>query len=277
LERRSLDARRLAEGAAEHYRRQLEQQPNVADFRLGWALAEQIAGNHEKAVQVLEAGIGSSNPGPFREALATVYLNWLNLRTQSGNASLGWQLGLLNRALQHVPRDPRLLTQLAKLALRDWERSDEAYTRLKELVAEGVAPAVVHLVLGTQALKKGELNEAKLHLLLANDRNPNMPVILNNLAWTLVHEDEPDLQRALQLAQAAKRMSEHPEIYDTLGTILARMGRHREAIQELETALRAFPARPELHLRLADLYEQLGENELAAIHRRMAKSDRADP
>jgi Flp pilus assembly protein TadD len=106
--------------------------------------------------------------------------------------------------------------------------------------------------------------------LLAQDRNLETPILLNNLAWMLAHQTDPDLPQALQLAEAARRLSDRPEIADTIGTILARMGRTREAVRELEVALRGLPEHAEINSKLADLYEKLGDQALAEIHRKLA-------
>jgi uncharacterized protein HemY len=143
-------------------------------------------------------------------------------------------------------------------------------------LAKGGAPATVHLLLGTLALRQEQWDDAQRHLELACERAPNTPILMNNLAWLLAHRDPPDLERALTVAKAAKFLAPHPEISDTLGTILARQGKSRQAITELETALQAFPDRPSIHHQLAMLYEQLGAVELAERHRRNALAADSD-
>ena len=263
--------------ARDYYRQQMKENPSVADHRRGWAFSEQMLGNHAQAVAILEGGLDSDDAHVFEKSLVDVYINWHNAQVAAGKANLAWQLEILSRALKFGPKDPRLLTQLAKLAMRDWEQSDEALALLRELVARGVAPALVHLVIGTQSLKAGDFADANAHLQLANDQNPETPPIMNNLAWLLAHQDNPDLPRALELARTANKLSPRPEIHDTIGTILLLMGKDREAIVELETALRGLPDNAELHGKLADAYEKLGEQELARIHRRLADPEVAEP
>ena len=53
-----------------------------------------------------------------------------------------------------------------------------------------------------------------------------MPVLLNNLAWVLLSAEPPQLDKALSMADAAvKALPQHPEIRETRGVILARLGR----------------------------------------------------
>jgi tetratricopeptide (TPR) repeat protein len=267
---RAPEAQLPAAKARDYFRRQSEEDPQLIEARQGWAFSEQLLGNHQEAVRILETGLAAADSEVLHQSLVDVYINWHNQQVLGGQANLAWQLELLSRALQHGPEDPRLLTQLAKLSIRDFEQSDQAYALLKELVARGVAPAMVHLIIGTRALKQGNYDEAREHLLLARDRDLQTPILLNNLAWMLAHQQQPDLEQALELAEAARQLSDRPEIADTIGTILARMGRTREAIGQLETALRGLPGTREIHAKLADCYQQLGDRKLAQIHRELA-------
>jgi Tfp pilus assembly protein PilF len=49
-----------------------------------------------------------------------------------------------------------------------------------------------------------------------------------------------------------------------------KLGRWREALEDLERALGMDPAIPGLHLRLAEVYLALDHPEIAAEHRRLA-------
>jgi Flp pilus assembly protein TadD len=111
-----------------------------------------------------------------------------------------------------------------------------------------------------------------MHLELASQLAPKTPLVLNNLAWVLAQREPPELERAFELAQRAKQLSDHPEIAHTLGTILARSGRYVEAIAEFETVLRLVPERPNVHQQLAVLYEKLENSELAEVYRRRAEA-----
>ena len=76
-------------------------------------------------------------------------------------------------------------------------------------------------------------------------------------------------------AESAKKLSANPEMSVTLGIILARMGRHRQAVKELETALAAFPDRARLHAELAACYAKLGDPDSAKLHQRLAEEGKA--
>ncbi len=270
-------ARDAAHEARELLRELAESEPQQLDHRIQLAWCEALLGNFEQAVEILEKNLTSSDPERLHQALVAVHLRWANDVVAREEGDLGKQLDLLNRALHYGPDNPQVLNLLADLATRDWDRTRDAWAALQQALTKGDAPATVHLILGTWTLEQGDIEKGLMHLELANERNPEMPIVLNNLAWGLAHQEEPDLERALQLAEAAKKLSDRPEIYHTIGTILARLGRHRQAVTELEDALRAFPKYPKIHASLAELYEHFGDAELADLHRRLAERFEAPP
>ena len=222
------------------------------------ALTEVLLQNYPEAVRILEAGLTSSDPKRFHDTLVGVYLAWYQTVPENDKDGLPKRLELLNRALAHGPNNPQVLAILADLSTRQPEPAGSALAPLEKALAQGTAPAVVHAILGTRALEKGQLEKARIHLELANERDPQMPVVLNNLAWLFATREKPDLERALPLAEAARKLSNNPEISATLGTILTRMGKHKQAVKELETAIKAFPDRTRLHEELAQVLRQAG-------------------
>jgi tetratricopeptide (TPR) repeat protein len=272
----SAAARNAAKRAAAHFRKAAEADPRAVEARVSWARSEALMKNFPEAVRILQAGLRREDPQPFHQALVGVYLAWTVLTPAETPEGLATRLELLNQALIHGPNHPQVLTLLADLSVQDGVGTDTSRAALQEALASGTAPATVHLVLGTQALQQGDLERAQTHLELACERAPDMPIVLNNLAWVLAHREPPELDRAGQLALAAKKLSDDPEISDTLGTILARQGKYRAAITELETVLRAFPKRPKVHRQLAELYDKLGNAELAEAYRRRAQAADGD-
>ena len=92
-------------------------------------------------------------------------------------------------------------------------------------------------------------------------------IIINDLAWILSQEESPDLERALELAETAvSRVPESPRFRDTLGTVLVKLGRHKDAISELQLALSGVPDKNAVHQKLAFCYKSIGMNDLAKKH-----------
>jgi anaphase-promoting complex subunit 3 len=135
-----------------------------------------------------------------------------------------------------------------------------------------MAPAVAHLILGAIALDQGEAETASFHLEQAYRLHPPTSTIVNNLAGAFAIADPPQLDRALAFADAAVKLDpNHPRVHYTRGGVLAKLKRWEEARDEFETALLTWPDEPQLHLALADIYKELGDDERAAEHRRKAE------
>lgn len=259
-----------AQRASDFYAGKTQESRSDADSRIKWARCQQFLRNHEQAVSILQAGRKESpeHAEQFESALVTTYVSWSK---EPGATSPARQLELLDRALEFGPDHPHVLTRLAELATTDADKAEEARDRLRDSLARGVAPATAHLILGSWALSENDLQTGVMHLELAYQKNPRIPSVLNNLAWGIAHNETPDLERALQLVEQAHRMSQHPEILETRGVILARKGEYARAVTDLEAALRAFPGRIRLHKELAHSYEQLGDPDMAARHRGIAE------
>ena len=176
---------------------------------------------------------------------------------------------MLQKALEYEPSNENALGRFAKFIRRSGPEAETARTVLKDALANGDAPAIVHLILGTLAASEGHLDEAQLHLEQASQLTPKAPQLLNNLAWVVARAEPPDLERALSLINAALELSpNHPEIRETRGQILASMERWKDALIDLEYALGSLRGRPQLHATLARIYTQLGDEDMAALHRK---------
>ena len=273
-------AREVAEQARDYYRRRLENDPKNASYRVMLARIELFLQNAEQAEKVLLEGlreaIATGEPDEkvvrqFRQALSLVYVTRFDEVSQAAPEELGQRIRLLQQALQYGPDNPRALDRLAQLATLGEDDAEAARQQLKQVLAEGQAPPTVHLIVGTSLLEKGESEQAIQHLELAFEQMPRMPVVANNLAWALAFRDSPDLARAERLANIAIRLApQHPEIRETRGMILAKRGKTKEAIADLELALQSFPDRRRIHERLAELYEHIGDADLAKQHRALA-------
>ncbi len=182
--------------------------------------------------------------------------------------SLTSQLELLQQALAAVPAHEGALLRLTYLTSRDPDHSTRTHDLLQEVLASGRAPALVHTILGGQALSRNDPETARLHFEAAHQLEPQSPACLNNLAWALAQRSSHDLPRALQLAETAVRLSpDHSEIRQTKGQILLMMGLHREALPEFERGLHGAVDRADIHRSLAEIYDQLGQPALADRHR----------
>ena len=102
----------------------------------------------------------------------------------------------------------------------------------------------------------------------------NAPGILNNLAVAMAAKDGANLKEALSLAEGALEMLPgNPYVLETRGQILLKMGRHEEAIRDLEKSLSGIQQvqlRTLIYPNLVKAYQGLGLAETAAKYQLLA-------
>lgn len=280
-------SRQQRERAEDHFRQRAERDMADVRSRILWAKAVALSNDYDQATRILLDAIPATNGDvsdesqrkirQLREALAELYVAWSDRVDRERNPDLKRRIELLQRALQFAPNNADALNRLAVLVGQAGEEGEQVRTALDRLLASGDVPAAVRLILGTSAATREEWDEAKEQLEQAYHEMPQMPVLLNNLAWVLASADPPEFEQAHRLADAAIRIwPDHPEILETRGVILAGLGRWSEALVDLESALKSFPERAGLHKRLAVVYEQLGDTEMADRHRKLAESGNSE-
>lgn len=271
VQRRPSRAETEFETALEHFRGLAEEDPENVEARLYYARCQTLLGRLPEAERILKAGIESSDDARFPQELAALYLLQFDQLWQKDRSRIAQALVLLEAATEHAPNDPRVLHRLSLVAAPPGPARAEVIRLLNRTIAEGKATALVHLALGAIAANEGDFATAKLHCELGLEQQPKTMELMNNLAWAIAHADPPDLDRALNLANAAHQAApNHPEVLETRGQVFAKLGRWKEAITDLEKALPAMPKRVRVHDALAQAYENLGVKELANEHRRRA-------
>ena len=181
-------------------------------------------------------------------------------------------LGLLLRANQIHPSDIRPQARLVELVVGN--RFDSVLVEQALLDNVSNRSDVRGLILlGELAYRRGELGEAERYWAHALETDPNAVAAMNNLAWGFLLQRPQQLEPALRLAERAlKTQKDSAELYFTRGEVLARMGRTKEALADLQFAVAKIPDNWMLQATLAATYEQAGDFELALVHR--AKSQR---
>jgi len=186
------------------------------------------------------------------------------------------QIRLIGQASQIDPQNPAIVKHWA--ALHDRANSDEHRKQIREQleksIVDGESTAFAHFTLGGILWTVAEQKKSLFHLEKAFELDPRFMDAANNLAWVLANQEQPDADRAEQLIrQAIQQRPNDLRYQDTLGEVLSKQGKWDEALVVLE---RVFPVSPvgkrkNLHRRLADAYEHLGEENLARLHRESAE------
>jgi tetratricopeptide (TPR) repeat protein len=279
LGRESL-AHDTAEQARRKFRERTEAKLDDPDARCAWAAATVALGDFPGAIAILEEGIRLSADPRYRTVLAQVYAQWaLDKPGDKDNpVALQEHLERLIRGLKADPNNSDLRRQLGVVIDRKGNEADDLRSTLLVLVAEGKTGATPYALLGYDAYRRGHLEEAGNYWEQAFKLDPSVAFLANNLAWTLSHADPPDLTRALDLVnRALVKHPNEPEFRGTRGFILAKLHRWSEALPDLKAEVAAFPGRANAHLSIAEVYDNLGLRDLAAVHRQAAEKAGSPP
>jgi tetratricopeptide (TPR) repeat protein len=172
----------------------------------------------------------------------------------------------LRRAIELDPNDLASYQALARYLLGSGRRAESIQT-YEQAVQSRPEFAPLRFTLGTLYEAEGRRQDAIAQYEEAIRIDDGLAVAKNNLAYLLAEEGR-DLDRALDLAQAAKaQLPESPNAADTLGWVLLKKGITGAAVDYLRESERGFPPNhPDLgwvRLHLAQAYEANGQPEEA--------------
>jgi tetratricopeptide (TPR) repeat protein len=262
---------RVLRYARQYYQARVDQDPADAKARVSLAQVHRLDGNLAEAETLLQDGLMLADAPPLRKALAELYLVRVGQREIGDSRHLSQSLELLTKALAVAPDHPQVVDRLAMFLRYSEVPKDQMRDRLKDLLASGQSPATMHLLVGSSLVADGRWNDARHYLEQAYRLNPRLPSLLNQLAWALANGEDPQLDRALRLAEIAVRISGgEPEMRATRGRILAALERWQEALTDLEAVLVIGVEQDELHATLARVYLALGDQEMAKRHESLA-------
>jgi len=161
----------------------------------------------------------------------------------------------------------------SKLAMLEIQASQfaEAQQVLQNWLVDNPDDTGMQKLLATAQVQLGEAAAAKRQYesLLPTDD----PVVLNNLAWIYMTENDP---RAIDLARQANRAApENPDIQDTLGWILVNNGEAREGLKLLRSSARERPDNASVQFHLGVAYQKLGDtnNAIKALEKALTIGD----
>lgn len=269
-------SRNYVERAQRHYRDRLNQNgyEDTAAV-LGLVAAMMELGNHAGALAEVESAFRVRPVAEYQTAIARVCAAWVTAlareRPDDGRA----RLEIVERGLAYAPQDLTLLLQLIRIGELTGAAARSVQLALDEMLAAGGKAQFVHLFCGLRARGAANAEAARQHIGMALDLTPGFIFVANNLALVLAFGAEPDLERALNVIEpVVERAPTNPRVRDTRGHILSKLGRHAEAVKDLEFSVQGLPPKsiPPTCLALADSYTALGNAELTAKYERIAAS-----
>lgn len=161
-------------------------------------------------------------------------------------------------------------------ALRMAERYPEAVAAYDAAVALVAEPSPVHWPLfytrGIANERAGNWPAAERDFREALRLEPNQPLVLNYLGYSLVEKHEK-LDEALgMIERAAKAEPEDGYITDSLGWVLYRLGRYQDAVKPMLRAVELTPDDPVINDHLGDVLWMVGRKREAEFQWRRALS-----
>ena len=160
------------------------------------------------------------------------------------------------------PDNPGVYSALGDL-MRSEERYDEAaphYDHAVELTEAGGGKAswVLHYTRGISHERIGNWEQADASFRAALEIEPDQPLVLNYLGYSLVERRE-NLDEALKMIETA--VEQRPEdgyIVDSLAWVYYRLDRFEDAVEPMERAVSLLPDDPIINDHLGDVYWMVG-------------------
>jgi len=242
---RSQEARAEASAALRFFQARAAAEPKNVAARLHWAEAAELLEQFSAAVKILEDGHQLSPAPAYRLALARTFERWSAAPGMQGAAKLGARLLLIRQALRHDHGNPDALRRMLVYARSQEPETASTWNEFhRRLHAE--PDAGLHLIVGMYFHARREHRPARQHFAAALRRDPSVAPVLNNLAWIQSHSEPTDAAQALPLIDAVLQVEPDNAHYrDTRGHVLAKLGRWREAVTDLEAATSRLPETPE--------------------------------
>jgi tetratricopeptide (TPR) repeat protein len=252
LARRGVTAKNLGwyAEAVEHLDKALALRPDADNVRLGLAEIQVVLGRFTDAQPHFELLLKHQPGNP------SVLFGLARCRAGLGDKEKA--LPLLDRVLAGNPNDWKALGERGWVAV-ELDRPAEGETYLRQAIALA-PPDVALLVHFADCLRLvGKSEEARENL----DKADRL---------------KADIRRADQLGDLIREKDpNNPDLRHELACILLRVGKKPDALHWFGTALEKNPRHRPTHQSLAEFYEQAGDFERAAQHRRFLEGSGGTP
>lgn len=277
-------ARNWAERAMNYYRGMADSNPSIENI-LGLAEANMLLDKYDDAMKAFDQIVTGMEkeikPGTDKQAqaarafaIAQMCASWSSLIARMKPADVGMRLKCVQKGLLHWPQQEQLLRELVAITRVTGPDGAAARESLNHILANGGTSPLLHVIMGLDAWDRGDIEAAREHCSIAYDLAPQTSTIANNMAMILTLGNDPDLPRALKIADAIlAQKPENPNYHETRGQVLVKMGRYHDAMLDLEYAVQYMPDSASTHAAMAVACEKLGLKELAAEHKKIAAAN----
>jgi len=267
--------RTALKNAETHYLAALEKNPFDAESRDLVSRVYIASERVEEAQAIIDQGLKLQDIPAIHRSAANILLYRFDELRKKENSNFDTANRLLAAAFGHDPNYPEIYNRLVQMYQELESESERMALRanLEALVAEGNVTPFAHFSLGSIDWLQGEQDQALWHLEKAYELDSNLLNVANNLAWVLAVREPADLGRAYAVAKSVvERAPDQVRFRDTFATILMKQERWDEAVVEFERILAKSSDKQRIHANLAIIYEALGRQSLADLHRDQAQA-----
>jgi tetratricopeptide (TPR) repeat protein len=194
----------------------------------------------------------------YARKLVELLMQWVDAKEKDPNSTVAERFQMLEQAVRLDPDNPEIFNRLLKLCRDKSPEAQKVRYQLHRMASDGKESFLAHLFLGIDAWQQDKPTEARHHWEKAFKLSDGAPIVANNLAWLLAFSPPVDLPRALDLInQAIKAAPDEPRFRGTRGHILLKLGRHKEALEDLEKSIKAYPKDVKLFRALSEACTKL--------------------
>ncbi len=237
--------------------------------RVGVARAHLIRNEPDEAVKILAEGLQFNADRPMVKRMLSEVLR-LKYRASFRQTASGIELNmnLLEAAANVDPGNPSVGEEIAQLSQMGVAASENTIETLKKQLANGTASAITHTLLGNAYASRSLWPKAISHWELALGQNPNLVLVLNNLAVAMAQQDPKNVTRSLEMIDKALAIvgGSDAELFDSRGQVLLAAGQPKEAISWFEKSLGLDTNRVATREGMIKAAEQAGIPDLVEIH-----------
>jgi tetratricopeptide (TPR) repeat protein len=274
-------AKLYAQMAAQVYRQKLESNLDSHVDRTSLADVLVIKGDFADAIETLRLGATLTQDNEplrwgFIAKTSNVYVAWYLAKRDDPKMSMAEKFDLLQKALESNPNNPTVFPLLIGLSHQTGPEAQKARQAVVDRTLGDKPSWLALLYLGDDAWASNNVPDARHHWERAFELSEHAPRVANNLAWVVAHypPGAGDPQRALVMIDAAIQQlggkDVPPPFHGTRGHILALLGRHKEALPELEKSIPGNQNDESLFRQLADTCEKLDMKKLSEDYRHKA-------
>ncbi len=133
---------------------------------------------------------------------------------------------------------------------------------LKEAVVGGPEPAVIHALLGVQAISAGDFSAGKLHWRIAERQFGRSQIVINNLIDIAAKDFESEFNNVLDMITLGIELfPDEAVFYRTRGVFFKTQDKWEDAIRDFVYTSEKMPNMIPVHQYLVECYEQIGDSE----------------